>query len=98
MWREAAPHSRRRGGTPQLGACRSGCPMAPTGRAIDDAEQRTDRQLASQFEPRVELFPAPCVHADLAAASALAAPNQEGAAALIEVAFGERERFLNAQP
>ena len=24
MWREAATHSRRRGGTPQLGACRSG--------------------------------------------------------------------------
>jgi hypothetical protein len=48
--------------------------------------------------PGVELFPAPCLHADLAAASALAAPDQERAAAVIEVAFGESERFLDSEP
>ena len=34
---------------------------------------------------------------NLAAATALAAPDQERAAALIEVAFGKRERFVDAQ-
>jgi hypothetical protein len=33
-----------------------------------------------------------------AAAPALAAPDQQRAAALIEIALGERDRFLDAQP
>jgi hypothetical protein len=44
------------------------------------------------------LLEAPCVHADLAPAPALATTDEEGAAALIEIAFGQRERFLDAQP
>jgi hypothetical protein len=44
------------------------------------------------------VVPSPCVHADLAAAPALAAPDQERPAAVIEIAFGERERFLDAKP
>jgi hypothetical protein len=36
-------------------------------------------------------------HPELAAAPALARPDQQRVAALIEVAFGERERFLDAQ-
>jgi hypothetical protein len=43
------------------------------------------------------LFPAPRVHADLAAAPSLATPDEERPAALIEVAFRESERFLDAQ-
>ena len=46
----------------------------------------------------LEFLPAPVVHADFAAASALAAADEQRAAALIEVGLGERERFLNAQP
>jgi hypothetical protein len=38
------------------------------------------------------------VHADLATAPALAAPDQQRATTLIEIAFGERESFLDAQP
>jgi hypothetical protein len=72
--------------------------VAPASRAVDDAEQRTDRQLAPHVKPRLELLPAPCIHADLATAPALAASNQERATALIEIAFGESERFLDAQP
>jgi hypothetical protein len=34
--------------------------------------------------------------ADLATASALAAPDQQRAHDLVEIAFGERERFLDA--
>ena len=38
------------------------------------------------------------VHADLAAASALAAAHEQRAAALIEIGLGERERLVDAQP
>ena len=72
--------------------------MAAARRAVDDAEQGTDRELAPHVKPAVELFPSPCVHADLATASALAAPDQQRATTLVEIAFGERERFLDAQP
>jgi hypothetical protein len=58
----------------------------------------TGRQLAPRLEPGLELFPSRCVHADLAAASALAAPDRERAATLIEIAFGQSERLLYAQP
>jgi hypothetical protein len=44
----------------------------------------------------MELLPAPGVHADLAAPSALATPNDQRAAALI--GLGEDERFPDAQP
>jgi len=44
------------------------------------------------------LLPGPGVHADLAALAAFAAAHQDRAAARIEVAFGEGERFADAQP
>ena len=46
----------------------------------------------------LELFPGPVVHADLAAAAALAAADEHCAAAGVEVGLGERERFVDAQP
>jgi hypothetical protein len=45
--------------------------------AVEDAEQWTDRERAPDVKPRLELFPSPCIHADLAAAAALAAPDQK---------------------
>jgi hypothetical protein len=42
-------------------------------------------------------LPGPVVHADLAAAAALAAPHQQRAAARIQVGLGERERLVDAQ-
>jgi hypothetical protein len=66
--------------------------------AVDDAEQWTDRELGPQLEPGLQFFPSRCVHADLAAAPALSATNQQRAATVIEIAFGESERFLDAQP
>jgi hypothetical protein len=44
----------------------------------------------------LQLFPAPRVHADFAATSALAAPDEQRAAAVIEIRFGKHERFLDA--
>jgi hypothetical protein len=63
---------------------------------VDDAEERTAGQLHSQLEPGLQLFPAPRVPSDFAAASALAATDKQRAAAVIQISFGERQRFLDA--
>jgi hypothetical protein len=77
MRREPAPHSRRGCGAPQLGACRGRRPVPTARGAVDDAQQRTNRELAPRVKPGLKLFPSPCVHADFAAAPALAAPNNQ---------------------
>src|SRR5215218_11076614 len=65
---------------------------------VDDAEQRPNGHLQAQLEPRLQLFPSPCVHTDLAAPAALATADQQGATAVIEIGLSEGERFLDAQP
>jgi hypothetical protein len=62
-----------------------------------DAQQGPDRQLEPHVEPGLQLSPAPGVHADLASAAALAAADDQRAAALVKIGL-ERERFLDAQP
>jgi hypothetical protein len=47
--RKPAPHICRGSGAPQLGACRGGRPVPTARRAVDDAQQRTDRELASRL-------------------------------------------------
>jgi hypothetical protein len=59
---------------------------------------RPDRHLEPHVEPGLQLSPAPGVHADLASAAALAAADEQRAAALVKISLGERERFLDAQP
>jgi hypothetical protein len=54
--------------------------------------------LDARLQPRRELFPGPVVHADLAAAAALAAAHKQRSAARVEVGLGERERLVDAQP
>ena len=97
MRRKAPPHTGPARHLPQLRARGGGRPRPPAGRAVDDAEQRPDRQLEADLEPGRELFPGPVVHPDLAAPSALAAPHQQRHAARVQVSFGERERLLDAQ-
>jgi len=65
--------------------------------AIDDAEQRPDRQIDACGQPRAQVLPAPLVHPDLAAAAALPAADQDRSAPRVEVVVGERERLLDAQ-
>ena len=96
--REAAPNPGRGGRAPQLRACRSGRPMAPARRAVDDAQQGTDGKLRAQLEPGAEFLPSSCVQADLTAAPTLAVPDQERAAPLVEIALGQSERLVDAQP
>jgi hypothetical protein len=45
-----------------------------------------------------EFVPSPGVQADVAAAPTLAVPDQDRAPALIEIAFGQSERLVDAQP
>ena len=75
--REAAPNLGRGSRAPQLRACRSGRPVPAARRAVDDAQQGTDRKLAPQLEPGPEFVPSPRVQADLAAAPTLAVPDQK---------------------
>ena len=72
--------------------------MPATRRTADDAEERPDGQLESELEPGLEFVPSPRVHSDLAPAPALAAPDQQRAAAVIEIGFDECERLLDAEP
>jgi hypothetical protein len=67
--------------------------VASARRAVDDAEQRTDRELAAHVSSQGwSLFPSPRVHADLAPAPALAAPDHERAATLIAAGVEFRQR------
>src|SRR5215210_4252130 len=93
VWSEAAPYSGHGSGAAEVGSCRGGRPVATARCAADDAQERTDRELAPHLKPGLQLFPAPGIHADLAAAPALSVPDQQRATALVQVAFGESERL-----
>jgi hypothetical protein len=81
-WRSWCGAKRRRtpglaGDAAQFRAGGAGCPRPSARWAVDDAEQRSDRQLYAGLEPWFELFPGPVVDAHLAAAVALAAPHRQ---------------------
>lgn len=83
--REASPDAGERRGAAQLLAGGGLRPGAAAGRSREDAEQRADGPLDADGQPLVELFLGPVVHADLAAAAALAAADEHCAAAGVEV-------------
>jgi hypothetical protein len=85
------------GDAAQFGAGGAGCPRPSACRTVDDADQRSERQLDPGLEPGLELLPHPVVHAHLAAPAALAAPHQQRSAAGVEVGLGERERLADPQ-
>src|SRR3954463_9115007 len=68
------PAARKSPDAAQLRAGGAGCPRPSACRTVDDAEQRSDRQLDPRLEPWFELFPGPVVHADLTAPAPPAAP------------------------
>jgi hypothetical protein len=81
----------------QLLACRGGLPPASGGRSVDDAQHRTDRELATDLQPRIELLPRPTIHSDLTALAALPTPDEYGAARSVQIALLERQRFADSQ-
>jgi hypothetical protein len=74
-------------GAPNLGQFVS--PLAQTVRPFGQIELPFFK-----VEPRLQLVPSPAIHADLATAAALAAPDQQRTAALVEIGLGERECFF----
>jgi hypothetical protein len=64
---------------------------------VADAIQRSDPKAEPRLKPRLKLFPPPVVHADLAAAAALAASHQQRSAARVEVGLGNGERLADPQ-
>jgi hypothetical protein len=59
--RESAPQARLGGEPPELDADARTRPRPPARRAVDDAEQRPDRELNAGDKPRLQLLPAPGV-------------------------------------
>ena len=94
---EASPNAGERRGVAQLLSGRARGPGAPAGPSGENAEQRADRQLDADVQPLLQLLPGPVVHANLAATAALAAADEDRAAAGVEVSLGERERFVDTQ-
>jgi hypothetical protein len=82
----------------QLLACGRRLPPSAGGRAVDHAQQRSDRELAADLEPRLELLPCPGVHPDLASLAAFPASDEHGAAAAVQVALLESQCFADPQP
>ena len=62
---------------------------------MDHAQQRTDRELAADFESWIELVSCRSVHPDLASLAALPTANNDCTAGTVNVALWERERFAD---
>jgi hypothetical protein len=66
-------------------------------RAVDDAQQRSDRQLAPGLQPRFDLGPGPGVHANLPAFSTFPAADEDRAAHVVEVGLLKRQGFADSE-
>src|SRR3954454_7120367 len=95
--REAPANACGPGGAAQLDTRGGGRPWSSSGRAVDDAQQRADRKLEAHIDPPLQVLPGPFVHADLAAAAALAAADQQRSTTVVEVGFVELQRRLDPQ-
>src|SRR5437867_2779250 len=81
----------------QLLARRRGLPPPAGGRPVDHAQERSDRELAANLEPRAELIPCPAVHPDLAPLATFPSPDEHRAASAVKIALLERERLADSQ-
>ncbi len=97
MWRKTAANTCLRGEFSQLSAHRGRRPRPPAGRAVDDAEQRTDGELDALLAPAAEVLKPPVVHPVLATPVARAMPDQQRPARWVDVGLAERERLADTQ-
>ena len=72
-------------------------PRATPRRTVDHTKQRSDAQGDAEAEPRVDLFPRPPIHADLAALAAFASADEDRAALAVEVTLRQGQGFADAQ-
>src|SRR5450755_4434475 len=98
MRRKAPTDARHFRRSTQLLTRRGRLPAPPGGGAVDDTEQRPDRQGGANLQVRGQLTPRPAVHAHLATPPAFASAHGEGAARAVEVGLGEVECFADPQP
>jgi hypothetical protein len=96
--REPTSYPRRSGCVMQLLLRRRGLPTPAGGWPVDHAQQRSDRELAADLEPRAELVPCPAVHSNLAPLAAFSSPNEHRAPGAVKVTLLEGERFADPQP
>jgi hypothetical protein len=96
--REPPPYPGLGGDATELRAGGVARPRPATGPSVNHAQQRSDRHAHARFEPGAEVLPAPAVHADLAAAAALAVTDQYCSETRIKVVLGQGERLVDAQP
>jgi hypothetical protein len=62
---------------------------------VDDAQQRAGAKAGTKLKPWLELSPAPAIHADLATATTLPAPDKNCSAGAIEIGLGEVKRLAD---
>ena len=74
--REPPSHPSRDGGMVQLLAGGRRLPPASSGRSVDNAQHRADREPATNLQPRIELLPRPAIHPNLSPLTALPAPDE----------------------
>jgi hypothetical protein len=98
VWGESPPDARGRSGVMELLSSGGRLPVPPGCRAVDDAQERSDRQLVPGLQPRLKLAPGPPVHANLTSLAALATTDEDRAANSIEVALLKSEGLADRSP
>jgi hypothetical protein len=94
--REPPSHPRPDGGMVQMLARGRRLPSASSGRSVDNAEHRADREPATDLQPRIELLPRPAIHPNLSPLAALPPPDEYRAARSVQVTLLERECFADS--
>src|SRR5690242_9516777 len=95
MRREPAANAGLLGGAVQMRADTGWCAWPSACRAAQNAEQRADWQAGADLEPGLELLPGPAVHSNLASFASLPVANEDRAAIMVQVSFGERQRLAD---
>src|SRR5450755_3872363 len=96
--REPAAHPGLGGERAELAADGGRGPRATAGWAVDDAEQRPDRELETVLEPAVQVLEPPVVHPDLTTTIALTVADQHRPAGRVHVGLGQGQRLGDPQP
>jgi hypothetical protein len=63
---------------------------------VQHTQQRPNRQVGSDLEPRVQLLLRPAIHPDLASLAALPAPDEHSTAAAVKIALLKAERHVGS--
>jgi hypothetical protein len=93
---EASANARRRRHAAQLGTRGGGRPWSSAGRPVMTQNSGPTGSSSRRSIQRCRVLPGPLVHADLAAAPALAAAHEQRAATVVEVGLVERERLVDS--